>query len=164
MSSANEVSDALSETTRAERRSLLASSVVLVALSWGGLVPAKISALGLDVDHVNSKILVALALGINLYFLCAFIFYYRADLYVAERQLQKYTKGLTDEDRNLFAEKLSRDPGTGGNLDATLARINRRRVKQFIRLRYGFDFWSAVGIGAGAALAAGAWLLRHVSR
>jgi hypothetical protein len=57
----NMIADAMSSTTHLDRKSLLVSSLILTTLSWGGLVPTKVSALGLEIERVNELVLVAVA-------------------------------------------------------------------------------------------------------
>jgi hypothetical protein len=68
-----EFTDALSTTTRAERKYLLVASAALVLLSWGGLAPTKISAMGLELGAVNTVLLVVVAWLATAYFFLAFV-------------------------------------------------------------------------------------------
>src|ERR1043165_9564129 len=81
------VSDPLSGITRAERRWLLVSSFVLVEISWGGLVPREIEALGLRVGPSSPPILVLSCCGAAGYFLIAYLYYHRADMAEANLRL-----------------------------------------------------------------------------
>ena len=72
-------SDALSTTTREERRNLLISNVVIAAFVWGSLIPTKVEALGISLESSERLYLLILMFGVNLYFLVAFWLYSRVD-------------------------------------------------------------------------------------
>jgi hypothetical protein len=74
------VRDPLSEVTRKERRLLLGVSVIGLALTKIGLIPEKISSLGLEFTAVNQKSLLYLVAIIVAYFLAAFAIYSATDL------------------------------------------------------------------------------------
>ena len=67
--------DPLSEVTRNERRFLLGMSIVAIALVRTGLIPSKISALGIEFSQADQKSLLSILALITLYFLAAFILY-----------------------------------------------------------------------------------------
>lgn len=79
------LNDPLRELTRKERKVLLATSMVGLAMVKVGLVPTKISALGIDFDKTNQQAFY-LVVGILLaYFLCAFLIYAVVDFVVWQR-------------------------------------------------------------------------------
>jgi hypothetical protein len=80
--------DALSETTRKERRALLGASMLGVALVKVPLVPEKFSAFGVDFEKVNQQAFVSLCGWVVAYFLAAFAVYAACDL-VAWRRKQR---------------------------------------------------------------------------
>lgn len=67
--------DPLSEVTRKERRMLLSFSVVGVFVARAGLVPAKISALGIDFERTQQQTLLLLFALVVCYFVAAFVIY-----------------------------------------------------------------------------------------
>jgi len=71
--------DPLSELTRKERKTFLAVSTVGIAIGSAGLVPTKISALGIDFDKTDQRTLQLLLVGVILYFGFAFIIYAATD-------------------------------------------------------------------------------------
>ena len=79
--------DPLTEITRKERRALLGSAVLGIALVKVPLVPSKLSAFGLDFDAPNQRTLLALYALVVGYFLVAFLVYALTD-YVAWRRSQ----------------------------------------------------------------------------
>src|SRR5687767_54107 len=68
-------SNPLSETTRKERSFLLATSLIAVAITWGGITPEKISAFGFDINKLEQKNLLLLICSIIIYFLAGFLIY-----------------------------------------------------------------------------------------
>jgi hypothetical protein len=71
--------DPLSEVTRRERRLFLAVSTVCFAITKAGLVPTKISALGIDFSQADQKALLKILAAIVGYLLVAFVVYASAD-------------------------------------------------------------------------------------
>jgi len=71
--------DPLSEVTRRERRALLALSTLCYVIARVGLVPTKISALGIDFNHSDQKTLFRILAGILVYLIVAFVIYASAD-------------------------------------------------------------------------------------
>jgi len=72
--------DPLSEVTRNERRTLLGLSAVAIVMLRSGLVPSKISALGIEFDHADQRALLGVLALVIAYFLCAFLIYAASDL------------------------------------------------------------------------------------
>jgi hypothetical protein len=81
--------DPLSEITRKERRNLLVTSVVGIAIAKADLVPSKITAIGVEFSQTNQKALMVVIGCILLYFFLAFIFYAWSDSLL---WLRKHTK------------------------------------------------------------------------
>src|SRR5260370_32381246 len=71
--------DPLSHVTRNERRLLLGVSMVGITLVKTGLVPEKISTLGIEFTKTNQKSLLAIISFVTIYFLFAFAIYAAAD-------------------------------------------------------------------------------------
>ena len=83
MPSASEIrlKDPLTDVTRKERRSLLGVSALGIVMVKTGLVPSKISALGIDFSPTDQKtILRAVAVVVG-YFLVAFLLYAASDFF-----------------------------------------------------------------------------------
>ena len=68
-------SDPLSEMTRKERRYLLVTSLISMAITWGGIIPEKISAFGIQLSSIEQRRLLLLICGIIVYFLAGFLIY-----------------------------------------------------------------------------------------
>jgi len=81
--------DPLSEVTRKERRMLLGISMLGVAIAKTGLVPSKISALGIEFAESDQKALLTLLATIVLYFLAAFTVYAWSDFLAWRRALKR---------------------------------------------------------------------------
>lgn len=71
--------DPVSEATRNERRSLLGISTVAIAIVKTGLVPSKISALGIEFSEADKSTLLWILTAVVLYFLLAFLIYGLSD-------------------------------------------------------------------------------------
>ena len=72
--------DPLSPVTRAERRSLLGVSAVGLVIAKSGLVPTKISALGVDFSNADQHALLSMGSLAVVYFIVAFTVYATSDL------------------------------------------------------------------------------------
>jgi hypothetical protein len=73
------IRDPLSEVTRNERRFLLGVSIIAIALVRTGLVPSKISALGIEFSHTDQKSLFSVLALVTSYFVAAFVLYASSD-------------------------------------------------------------------------------------
>lgn len=71
--------DPLSEVTRKERKFLLGACAISITIVKTGLVPTKISALGVDFTHADQKSLLIILAVIVVYFLAAFLVYAISD-------------------------------------------------------------------------------------
>src|SRR6266851_5310284 len=86
--------DPLSEVTRKERRNLLIFSVLSYAIFKTGLIPTKITALGVEFSSTDQTALLRVLAGLVAYFLLTFVVYGGSDY--LRRQLAVYaaTSGL----------------------------------------------------------------------
>jgi len=151
-----DVVDPLSTTTRAERRWLLVSSVVLVALTWGGLVPTRVDAFGMEIPTVNARVLVWLTCVVTAYFLAAFIFYYRADHFAVSRSAIETVDSLTDK---LVSSGANKNVGmTEERFGEVLSAWWEIQLKRYLYPRYRFELWSAVTAGGMSIVSALVWL------
>lgn len=91
------ISDALSETTKAERRSLLIANVVAAAVLYGRLIPIRISAFGVEVQNVSARSLALLLIGIVLYLFVTFALYAWADVRSYFRDARPLFLALAEE-------------------------------------------------------------------
>jgi hypothetical protein len=73
------VQDPLSSVTRNERKMLLFVSAIGITMVKIGLVPDKITALGIEFSQTNQLSLMILLVVINIYFLAAFLSYASSD-------------------------------------------------------------------------------------
>jgi hypothetical protein len=89
--------DPLSEVTRKERRNLLIFSVLSYAIFKTGLIPTKITALGVEFSSTDQTALLRVLAGLVAYFLLTFVVYGASDY--LRRQLAVYaaTSGLSDK-------------------------------------------------------------------
>ena len=94
----------LSEVTRSERRTLLGASAVGIIIVKTGLVPSKISALGIEFSQADQKSLLFAIAAIITYFLAAFMVYaasdflsWRLSMYSALREI-RFNKMMEGKD------------------------------------------------------------------
>ena len=91
--------DPLSNETRKERRLLLGVSLLGIAMVKAGIVPKKISALGIDLELANQRALLYLVSFVTVYFILAFSIYAASD-YIAWRK--RVTKYYAENVRSFF--------------------------------------------------------------
>jgi hypothetical protein len=104
--------DALSSVTRRERQFLLGISLLGIVLIKAGLVPSKISGLGIEFQSSNQQALLGILAIVIVYFLVAFLIYAASD-YLAWRlaiSKQSIEKIVLDYEKNLLG--LFPQPGT----------------------------------------------------
>jgi len=71
--------DPLSKVTRSERRTLLGASAIGIVMKAAGLVPTRISALGIEFSQTDQRALLRAFAAIISYFLIAFLVYAASD-------------------------------------------------------------------------------------
>lgn len=117
--------DPLSDVTRKERVYLLAVSTIGIAIVKTGLVPSRISALGIQFDAANQNALLLLLGIVAAYFLSAFVIYAVADFFAwledyrtvvgARRLLEKQMNSTADVRRERVYSNLREGiPNTEG--------------------------------------------------
>ena len=74
-----QVGEVLRDVTRAERRILLGVSMLSVAVAHTGLIPSKISALGIEFERADQRALLVILVIIVVYFTLTFVIYAAAD-------------------------------------------------------------------------------------
>jgi hypothetical protein len=72
--------DPLSKVARTERKTLLGVSAVGIVIAKSGLVPSKITALGIEFNQADQSIILRMLAWVVIYFLVAFLIYALADL------------------------------------------------------------------------------------
>lgn len=96
----------VSEPTRKGRRSMLLMSVVLLAITYGGIQPGKIEQLGIEFSTEQQNAVVVVLLAIQLYLIAAFWVARPIDRYVWDRQFsaiaQAALSALSGEQRKLY--------------------------------------------------------------
>jgi len=73
------LNNALSTETRTAHRYLLVSSAIGIAIAKMGVVPEKISALGIDFSKISQKSFLYIVAAVSSYFLVAFLIYGLSD-------------------------------------------------------------------------------------
>ncbi len=149
--------DPLGDVTRKERRSLLAASIISITIAKSGLVPLKISALGIEFAKADQRSLLIIMSLITLYFLVAFIIYAASD-FVAWRleSIDLLVRELKVRHQALI-EALKAGPEgtkTTNYLESfwTQLRLFLALVKPISILRALFDFLLPIFIGIYAVV------------
>ena len=143
--------DPLSDISRRERRNLVASSATAILIAHTGLVPTRISALGIELSPpAQSSFLVILG-AVVAYFTAAFVIYGFSDLLVWRHKYQDYlekveitSQNWTQEDQVNYDELQQHVPSI-----AWLYRIS----KPAAYFRIGFEFALPLLIGLYAIYA-----------
>jgi hypothetical protein len=177
------VTDPLSEVTRAERKALLTSCVIGLAISVGGLVPEKIETFGIEVSATQEQNLLQILAGVITYYLVGFSIYAWSDLKrreslatLARGKVRPTMEGAM-EDFKRAEKELGKDPAKATALfsDKRFLRLAAlsdeaklaNRVSRAGAIRVAFDvylpmfvaFGSVVTVLASARESAGArWL------
>jgi hypothetical protein len=100
--------DPLAPESRKTRRDLLIASTVGVLAAWGGLVPTKISALGIDLSLGAQKGLTWALAVVVLYLTVAFISYGLTDYFNWRLRLQNYRERVDQETQSWGPEDQDR--------------------------------------------------------
>lgn len=146
--------DPLSEVTRNERKVLLGISAIGIVIAHSGLVPSKISALGVDFDHADQTALLQMLSAIVMYFLVAFIIYASSDLVTWRFLFHDSIREAIEAERRTFESRET----TGRPDDKYLeTAIRRRRVwsragRPMSVIRALFEFGVPLMVGAYATL------------
>ncbi|EKO3709026.1 hypothetical protein LO977_003331 [Vibrio metschnikovii] len=93
------LNDPLSEVTRKERKVLLGLSMVSLFFSQAGILPSKISALGIELKTTDQNEILYLMSIALFYFVCAFFLYAISDFMV-------WRKAITKENRSQFQKMI----------------------------------------------------------
>jgi hypothetical protein len=178
------VTDPLSEVTRAERKALLASCVIGLAISVGGLVPEKIETFGIEVSAAQEQNLLQILAGVITYYLTGFSIYAWSDLKrreslaaLARAKVRPTMEAAMEDFKRAEKELGSKDPAKSAALfnDKRFLRLAAlsdeaelaNRVSRAGAIRVAFDvylpifvaFGSVVTVLASARESAGArWL------
>lgn len=150
------VRDPLSEVTRRERRALLGTSLLALAVVKASLLPSEITALGVKLAASDQKSLLILLGFVILYFLGAFLVYGGSDL-VAWRVAQRET--LRETIRRLrFGDEGEREQGVMFEIERE---FNQRQGAMYVTsflvgpvstFRATFDFAFPLAFGVFAAI------------
>jgi uncharacterized membrane protein HdeD (DUF308 family) len=157
--------DPLSEVTRQERKSLLATCVIAVSIAAGGLVPGEIEALGITVTPAQEKSLLYIVAGVIVYFILGFTIYAISDLNrrkVAEAQARLKIARSMDEAMSRYKEAEAELQGKGFDVlmsDDIFKRVAAlsdqaklaQKVNAIGALRIAFDVWLPIVVGVVSA-------------
>lgn len=151
--------DALSNVTRRERQFLLGISLLGIALIKAGLVPSKISGLGIEFQSANQQALlwiVAIVIG---YFLVAFVIYAASDylawrIAISKQFIESAVSSYESDIRGLFPQ-----PGTTDENIQEFKHDLHKKFRFYFKLitttsivRALFDFGLPIAVGCYALL------------
>ena len=153
------IRDPLSEVTRNERRFLLAVSIIAIALVRTGLVPSKISALGIEFSQTDQKSLLSVLALVTLYFVVAFSLYASSDFIAWRLAFRAAVKDWVAQSKKHEHERaLVRDRPDRHPLDDYYQRfLARSRIVSFFSrpasfLRAVFEFLLPIIVGIYATI------------
>ena len=137
----------LSEVTRKERTALLAVSAVAITVSATGLIPTKISALGIEFGHSDQASLLLVLQCIVGFFMAAFVFYAAFD-FVAWRTMWHETVWNSHIEATKATSSESASTSTSPQVEALKESIQLAKMSikwweistPVIYIRYVFEF------------------------
>ncbi len=151
--------DPLSPVSRKARRDLLIASIVGILVSSAGLVPTRISALGIDLSLREQGGFTLLVMFVVLYFLGTFVLYGTSDYFVWRKRYQDYLEQMevaaenwSEADQLAHDERRKRLPDIGWLWQ-------RSKAVAFCRSFFEFGLPPIVGLCATSTL-----LLRLIHR
>ncbi|HXO42148.1 MAG TPA: hypothetical protein VN999_11895 [Thermoanaerobaculia bacterium] len=150
--------DPLSKVSRGERKALLGSTLISIAIAKGGLIPSEIPSLGIKVPPPQRLSLLYLLSGILTFYILAFWVYGRADL----KRRRAVLAAASDESRQIVQQALARfnalpqpdpkDPEAQrqhmaelGSLSEATTLVND--ITAFARIRIAFDVYLPIALG-----------------
>lgn len=148
------VSDPLSEVTRKVRRSLLGVSILSIAVVKAGLLPGKITALGIELSIKNQQSLTMLFSMIVGYFLITFIVYSFSDFIAWKlRFVKAYDEARQSMEK--FEKEKSNKPDS--NISIIYNALKPKMIRKFIYptsiVRGALEFILPVAFGAYSVFA-----------
>lgn len=104
----------LADDTKKQRKYLLGFSLLIIAITWIGIVPTKLTALGIEFTQVEQRILLMILGLINFYYFTGFIIYGIKDYYIW-KSLENYfyitdMTVMLNSIKNDIADKVKEDP------------------------------------------------------
>lgn len=127
--------DALSSVTRKERQFLLGISLLGIALVKTGLIPSRISGLGIEFQSANPQALLSIVACVIFYFLVAFMIYAASD-YVAWKlsiSSQVHEKELAEYNDELHGYYCPQSGSPEEAMEEFRAQL-RRKIRRYIKL------------------------------
>jgi len=141
--------DPLNEVTRQERKTLLGIAIVGVAIAKTGLVPAKISALGIEFNETDQRSLLIVIAAVILYFLIAFVVY-------ASTDFLKWRIAYYEAHREHLRERIHRDEDELNRHFEVEEELHRRLPREYMFFLFSrpaslaralFEFGVPVAVG-----------------
>ena len=144
--------DPLSEVTRKERRALLSVSAFGILIVKSGLIPSKVTALGIEFSQTDQRALIIAVAVVVTYFLLAFVVYAISDL-VTWRVI--FHDAVTDRVTNaaIMSKYPQKDEERSLEESAALNRLGlwRRFSRPVAVLRAIFEFGLPIIVGVYSA-------------
>ncbi len=144
--------DPLSQVSRSERKMLLGSSAISIFVASTGLVPTKISALGVEFGQSDQRAFLIVMALIVAYFLCAFVVYGLTDYLAWRVSYDDSRRAVFTE----FHEKISgfhpeiRERERERFAETWIPNWPKHLVRPAALIRGGFDFVLPILVGAFA--------------
>jgi hypothetical protein len=126
--------ESLSEVTRHERRALLGVSIIGITIARTGLVPSKISALGVEFSQGDQKAVLGILGVVVGYFLIAFAIYSVADFIAWMSRRRDALQQSLDAKRQRLREQAAREYERIRNMQSKDPEIPDSAVVTFLTL------------------------------
>jgi hypothetical protein len=151
--------DALSNVTRRERQFLLGISLLGITLIKAGLVPSKISGLGIEFQSADQEALLSIVAVVIVYFLVAFIIYATSDylawkIAISKQFIESAVSSYEKDILGLFPQ-----PGTADENIQEFKHDLQKKFRFYFKLitptsiiRALFDFGLPIAVGCYALL------------
>jgi hypothetical protein len=151
------LNDPLSEVTRKERKVLLGLSMVSLFFSQAGILPSKISALGIELKTTDQNTILYLMSACLIYFIFAFFLYAMSDFMIWKKAI---TREYLSQFRRIVIDEYSQGPDNPIDCDveSEAARLSKKNkvwetlCKPVSIARALFEFLLPIIVGLYAAI------------
>lgn len=147
-----DLADPLSAPTRAERKFLLVSNLILFAVVWGGIVPKEIVISGFKIAEINARALVLMLEAVAIYALAGFLMYSRADLSAWRLLRRQQVEELETKETRALRSKIDDGRLVEAHDDSKAA---ARAAGRTYDMRGAFEFWLPMIVGVINPIACG---------
>jgi hypothetical protein len=151
--------DPLTSESRKTRRDLLVASSVGLLVAWGGLVPTRISALGIDLSLGAQKGLTCALAVVVLYLTAAFVSYGLSDYFNWRLRLHSYRERVEQEAENWTPEDQERYDEIRRRVGDISWLYERAGFLAWVRVVVDMAVPPVLGLAATLSLGIKAWLV-----